>query len=171
MSSGLISTTGVRQLDGTVTVAWINALPFFSRGAVGVVNAGVVSFAQYSAASTDVTGPGLPSGGMISPRMFTRTSPLLCRVKKPRLSDHGALPAVTSCSIGSLGTLGASEVLSRYGTVLATALLAVIADPASAAAVSIAATTRLDLCITCLPLLVSGRDRTQAIARPGPRPR
>src|ERR1700683_1462696 len=152
MPLGSISTTGARQLDGTLTVASIRALPFFEIGTEGVVNAAVfsISLPQYSAASTVVTGPGLPSSGMIRPRMLTRTWPFFCSAKKPRLSFQGAPPAVTPCSIGSLGTLGASDVFSRNGSGVATALPAVSADPASAAVATSAAATRLEIRITCL---------------------
>ena len=72
----------------------ISAFPFSDSGNVLVVTAGVVSLPQYSAASTDVTGPGVPSSGMISPLMPTTSEPMICAAKLFWIT-HGAEPAVT----------------------------------------------------------------------------
>src|SRR5277367_5170138 len=112
MPRGLISTTGAWQLLGRLTLVAITALPFSESGTVAVVAAAVVSLPQYSDASTDVTGPGVPSSGMINPLMAATKTPLLSSWNALAFSTQGAEPAVTPCSTGSVGTLGASVLVN-----------------------------------------------------------
>src|SRR6185437_5597111 len=90
--------------------------------------------------------------GMTSPRIRTRKSPSCPRRAVPRVRTQGAPPALAPFSTGSLGTLGASDVLSNasprwrpWSPVLwPAALTAVVAEPAITATDSTATALPVD---------------------------
>src|SRR6185437_16640019 len=120
-----------------------------------------VAAPQYSDALTVMTGPGVPlpgAVGMTSPRIRTRKSPSRPKRAVPRVRTQGAPPALAPFSTGSLGTLGARDVLSNASprwrpwspVSWPAALTAVVAEPAIAATDSTATALPVDKCISYL---------------------
>src|SRR5581483_6453677 len=139
----------------------MSASPLREMGTDGVVPVAVVAAPQYSDALTVMTGPGVPlpgAVGMTSPRIRTRKSPSRPRRAVPRVRTQGAPPALAPFSTGSLGTLGASDVLSNASprwrpwspVSWPAALTAVVAEPAIAATDSTATALPVDRCISYL---------------------
>ena len=104
--------------------------------------------------------------------MLTSKRPLSRREASPKRSTQGTPPAAAPSSVGSLGTLGASDVSNRERPACSrsprpgcpwspNALTAIVADPARAAAVSNATAVRFDTYIQNLrPSTWSAAGRT-----------